>query len=247
MMLQVRILDVAGFVERVVRAASAPDVVLSVMPDFADPGPEYPGLRVSDDATEIPTSPLGPVLALLPGIPDYVHHLGLLRSGMALLIVRDDPRNCLVEVLAPELLPVLQELLEAGVMQSDDEPAAVELPGPPAAAAVHRTRWGPVVLPRNPRAAGFALQRGGAPDEWLLLVPGASFPIHLEPAEVPLLVEALAAGRITQGRERSKSSAWIEWTRIELPDRFLRHQRGGGCLGFGGRRAVEVLTYEPYA
>lgn len=246
MVLTAPILDVSAFGEAVVRAVSAPEVVLSVMPDFQEAGPEYPGLRVSQGANEIPTAPLGPVLALLPRLPDSVHHLGLLRSGMALLNVHDRPRDGVVEVLAPELLPVLQGLLDSGVMRAEDEPSAVEFPEP-VLADVYRTHWGPVVLPRNPRAAGFALQRGAAPDEWLLLVPGASFPVQLEPAELPLLVEALAAGRITQGRERSKSSAWIDWTRIELPDRFLRHQRGGGCLGFGGRRAAEVLTYEPYA
>lgn len=246
MVVSAPILDVSAFVEAVVRAVSAPEVVLTVMPDFQVAGPDYPGLRVTDGANEVPTAPLGPVLALLPRLPDFVHHLGLLRSGMALLNVHGRSRDGVVEVLAPELLPVLQGLLEAGVVEAEDEPSAVEVPVP-TAADVHRTHWGPVVLPRNPRAAGFALQRGAAPDEWLLLVPGASFPVHLEPPEVPLLVEALAAGRITQGRERSKSSAWVEWTRIELPDRFLRHQRGGGCLGFGGRRAAEVVTYEPYA
>lgn len=245
MVLHAPVLDLPRFVTALVRAVSAPDVLLNVMPDFAQPGPEHPGLRVVDGSNEIPTSPLEPVLSLVPLLPEHVHHLGLLRSGMALLSVHDDPRDGVVEVLAPELLPVLQGLWEAGVLRSDDEPPAVELPESPAA-DVHRTRWGMVVLPRHRAAAGFAVQRLAQPDEWLLLVPGASFPIHLEAHELPLLAQALAAGRLRQGLERSKTSAWIEWTRIELPDRFLRHQRGGGCLGFGGRRAAEIVTYEPY-
>lgn len=236
MYLDCPIRDVRRFLEAVTRRVSAADVVLVVETAAAE--------------DELPTLPPEPALALIERVPEDVRHLGLARAGMALLMVHGPPDEGNVEILAPELLPVLQDLVEAGVVDGADPAEAAELgelerslEGVPA--TVRRTRWGLSVVPRNPRSAGFLLQPRGAPGEWGLLVPGAFLAVHLEPGEASGLVQAMREGRITQGRERSKSAAWIEWTRIELPERFLRQERGGGCLGFL-RRGGEVVTWEPY-
>lgn len=86
------------------------------------------------------------------------------------------------------------------------------------------------------RGAPF-LRRGST-----LTVPG----MDLEDLDdVEAACEAIRQGRITQGIVRNRGTAWVEWTRLDLGDRYLKRARGTGCAALRPP-AVEVRTWEPW-